>query len=350
MSQDNQEPEVPEIFKGFVTEAVNDGEITHQNGVVDKNDGPDWPQFTDVEQLNAEADNEEEDEDDVEDVSEENDGADDDDGVDVDDDEDTDDDEERETSRRRSRKKGAAARISELTKARRSAEERASELEARLEALERGEKPKAEKPAEVEIDTSDLKAPNPADYDFGEIDAKYMEEMAEYKAEIAFRKREAKAEAKRAEESALKAKEEAAAQLEQNFLDNVYEPGKTLFNDFEEVVIEGGKAGEYRLTPTLVSLISESESGAKIMYHFASNPDEASKVANMPVERQAAYFGRLEARFASSEEDAGKSRRAKPSRAPKPPIRQSRGSGAGKKTNPATTDFRSFENMVRAKG
>lgn len=351
MSQDNQQPEIPEEFKNFVTEAVSDGEVVYEQntGEPDKNGtGPDWEQFTETDDGDDD-DNPDDDDDDGDD------GADDDDGDDGEQDLEADDDdgEGEDKPKPKRRKKGARARIAEITAARRAAEDEAAALKAENEALKAGKEPaKKEEPAEkpIEPDVSDLKQPNAADFDFGELDAGYMEEMAEYKAEVAFRRREAKADAARTKAESAKAEKEAAATLEKNFLDNVVEPGKELFDDFDDVVIEGGKAGEYQLTHTLVSLISESDQGAKIMYHFASNPDEASKVAKLSVERQAAYFGRMEARFAPSQGDERKSRRAKPSQAPKPPRAKSRGAGAGKKDNAATTDFAAFERMVQAKG
>lgn len=354
MSQDNQQPEVPEEFKDFITEAVSDGEIVYEQNLDadERTKGRDWPQF-DENENNAEEDDEDDNAgSDDEDVADDDDGADDDTPKDDELEADTsDDDDEGEDKPKKRRKKGARARIAEITAARRAAEDEAASLKAENEALKAGKEPaKKEEPKPVEIDTSDLTEPNPADFDFGELDAGYMEKMAEHKAEIAFRRREAKAEADRKTASDKKAADDAAATLEKNFLDNVVEPGKELFDDFDDVVIEGGKAGEYQLTPTLVSLISESDAGAKIMYHFASNPDEASKVANLSVERQAAYFGRMEARFAPSQEDERKSRRAKPSKAPKPPRAKSRGAGAGKKDNAGTTDFAAFERMVNAKG
>jgi hypothetical protein len=372
MSKKPDAPEVPEEFKNFVTETAVDGVITSRQGSVDARKDPDWPQFVDFdaddEELTADDVEEIEEDDDTDDVDddEENsdaddednsddddsDDVDDDDDVDADDDDDADDDARKKEARKSKKRKSANARIAEITAARRQAEERAAALEAENEALKAGKTPEPkpeDPPEEIQPDLSDLVRPDPADdkYVFGEIDQQFLEDMAEYNAEKAFRKREAKAAAERKKAEATSAEAAAMERLEKNFVDNVVEPGKKEFDDFEDVVIEGGKAGNYRLTPTLVSLISESEAGAKIMYHFASNPEEGEKVAKMSVERQAAYFGRLEARF-SSEKDAGKTRRAEPSKAPKPGKRRARGSGKGHRTNPATTDFSAFEKMANS--
>ena len=367
-----EQAEVPEIFAGFVTETYEDGELVDSHGEIDARKDPDWPQFTendasdedegdDDDQDVSDDDNEDdvdEDEgeadDDDQDVSDDDDGDEDDDGDDGAADNDaSDDDADREKPKRR--KKSARQRIAELTARAKAAEERASAAEAAAlktnDDTDDAGDTRPERDTADEVDLSDLEKPDPAKYHFGEIDAKYMEDMATYNVEVAGRKREAKQAKVQAEKDAKAAQAAATAQLEKNFLDNVVTPGQDKFDDFDAVVIEGGKAGKYQLTPTLVSLISESEKGAEIMYHFASNPTEASKVANMSVERQAAYFGRMEARFdTSGNADAGKKSRAKPTKAPKPGRRRARGSGAGKRTNPATTDFKAFESMVRSKG
>lgn len=369
-----QANEVPEEFKGFVTETYKDGEMVESHGEIGARKDPDWPQFTEQTEDDDEQDEDNLTADDVEEIIEDDDDADDEDDADDDDSDDEDDDGEDESSndaadddeareeadRKSKRRKSVGKRIAEITAARRAAEEKAAALEAEIAALKAGkggddtdgndDTADTRPETDIQPDLSDLTKPDPADdkYMFGEIDAKFMEDMAEYNAEVAFRKREAKAEAKRAQETRQQQEQAALARLEKNFVDNVVEPGKKEFDDFEDVVIEGGKAGVYQLTPTLVSLISESEAGAKIMYHFASNPDEALKVANMSVERQAAYFGRMEARF-SSQEDAGKKRRAEPTRAPKPGKRRARGSGKGNRTNPATTDFAAFEKLANSR-
>ncbi len=341
-TQDNPQ-EAPDPFKDFITEAVSDGEVVFEQNQPDPADKPrDWDQF----------DNDGDDDDpaDTEDGDDADDDGDDEGADDIDNDASDDDDGDDEPKPKK-RRKGARARIAELTAARRQAEERATAAEEALKAKDTPAAKEDTKPdTPLEVDTSDLTLPKAIDFDFGELDAGYMEQMAEYKAEVAFRRREAKAEVSRAETAAETTRQEAAATLEKNFLDNVVNPGKDLYDDFDDVVIEGGKAGDYQLTPTLVNLIAESDAGAKIMYHFASNPEESEKVANMSVERQAAYFGRMEARYSPSDEDARKSRRTKASKAPKPPRAKSRGKGSGKKDNAATSDFSAFERMVNSKG
>jgi hypothetical protein len=357
MDDNDQNDDVPEIFKGFVTESYKDGALTKTVGEPqEKTTAHDFPQFLNSEDDDVDDNDADEGEDD--DAGDEND-ADDDDGDDNDDDSQSDDeeddaDDEREGKKPRKPKKSASRRIAELTAARRQAEEERDAALAKLAGKsddgEDDTKPKKDAKDDGP-DLTDLSKPDATKYDFGEIDDKYLADLAEYNAEVAARKVEHRRSKEAAAAKAENDEKAAVEKLEQNFLDNVVEPGQKLFDDFDKVVIEGGKAGKYRLTPTLVSLISESEHGAKIMYHFATHPDEAAKVAKMSVERQAAYFGRMEARQnPSDDEDAGKSRRAKPSKAPKPATRRPRGSGTGTRTNPATTDFSAFERMVNNKG
>lgn len=361
-----EQAEVPEIFETFITETSEDGVVVASRGEHNKRKDPDWPQFED--QAEPETDEGEEDDeltaDDVEEIDEDDDddgtdddnSDDDDDGADEPTDDATADDEDGEPDNPKPKKrKSAKARISEITAARRAAEERAQVAEAELAALKAAPAEADPEPEPAAADTdepdlSDLKRPDPADekYMFGEIDQLFLEDMAEYNAEKAFRKREHAAEKKRAAKEAEDAQTAEIARLEKNFVDNVVEPGKTKFDDFDDVVIEGGKAGNYQLTPTLVSLISESEHGAEIMYHYASNPEEASKVASQSVARQAAHFGALEARFSSEDAGEKKGKKTTPTKAPKPAKRKARGSGKGHRTNPATTDFAAFEKMVNS--
>jgi hypothetical protein len=224
-----------------------------------------------------------------------------------------------------------------------ASEARAASLEARIAALEAGNKPAlTQNPAPG----NDVGRPDPSKYQYGELDTKYISDLARFEARQemqAERDRDRKSNESRREQQAQTA--HAAAMAE--FVDK----GSEIFDDFDEVVMESAKAGEWELTPVVGELILESDLGPQIAYFLATNPKEASKIAKLSPARQAAWFGQKEAELSSGKADAGKGNAPafKPSKAP--PLLPNRGRGAGgaQPPSPATTDFAAFERMAMAK-
>ena len=238
--------------------------------------------------------------------------------------------------------KAASKRIGEVKKQSREAiaaeKQRAATLEARLLAALEGKPLTGEvKENKTDPDTE----PKAADFEYGELDARYIRALARF---------EARQEYKAGQDTQQKARQADAAALEaQKFEEQksaLEEAGSTKYDDFEEVVIESALNREWPLSDTLGKLAFKSEVGHDILYYLASNPKEAIRVNNLDPLSQAAYFGRLEARF-SSDKDANQQIQEQ-IRVPKAPapITNARGRGGNSQASPTTSDFKAFEALA----
>lgn len=223
----------------------------------------------------------------------------------------------------------------------------AAEERARLaeEAAARGEKPTARKAPDTKqaAPVTDNR-PNPEDFEFGEYDPKYQDAIVAWRVEDALNKREAKT----AEVTAAEARRtEEAARTER--WGGTIEKGAAKNADFEAKVLSGKG---WKLSKQMWEMAVDSDVGHDVLYHLASDPAESSRIFDLPLTRQAAEFGKLEARFAQPLDDKSKSA-AKDGAAgqmPKAPAPQTRVRGAGGqyKTDAGTKDFAAFEAMMKA--
>lgn len=277
------------------------------------------------------------------------------------------------------RKKDVNSRMGELTRLRREAERREEttrrerdDLRRRLEALERGEKPAAlTNDGKGGKNTSQDGKPDPTDakYQYGELDAKYIADLARYETLQAIAERE---EGKTKQQ---KSQQEAEAEAAFNEAKAAFEEaGLSQFDDFEEVVIATTDLpetdpGYWPLSQTMGELILDSDHGPAIAYQLASDPKEARKIFKLSAARQAAWFGVKEAEVSAgsaasskTKQDEGEgtppaeARRARQlpqprngqARESKAPLPLSKVAGAGGNRVPseATTDFAAFEAMA----
>lgn len=248
-------------------------------------------------------------------------------------------------------KKTYQERINELTRARHTAErvaaqerEARADLERRLAALERGL-------TETRDDTKTIDdgAPDPSKFEFGEMDPKYIAAVTEHtvrrtmRAEQAQREKDRQGEAARAE-AAKYAEKKSALEV----------AGAAKYDDFEDVVIgdmydKDTNPGGWPLSADLGKLILDSEQGPDIAYHLASNPKEAWRVFRQTPMEQAAYFGRLEAKFASTSVAKSKGQKdpaTKTTKAPPPLTKKAKGAGGKVSASADTTDFKQFEALA----
>lgn len=261
----------------------------------------------------------------------------------------------------RDRKSGSAKkRIAELTKARREAERRAADLERQLAERDQRSQQK-DAPAGEGEDDGDQKTdapqfevkdpatgkavaePDPSKYKYGEVDSQYLRDVVNYQTAYAHSKVQHDAEQTRQAQAA----EQHVQRLRESW-DKVQEDGLSRYDDFEETVLVAGDRGDFDLTQSTFEMAAESEFGADILYHLASNPKTASKVAKMNERDQARYLGRLEAAIETSRKggDKGKQKRKAPGAAPPPTGRTPRGKG-GRFVNPARSgNFADFEAAV----
>lgn len=247
-------------------------------------------------------------------------------------------------------------RIDELTRARRDAERERDELKRQLEAKAEPPAAKPETKGGDSKSTSDEKpaegekaAPKPEDFAFGELDPEYIAALVDYKAEQRFAKYEAERQAAAEQAEAERKAREEYSEFQQRFQKRAAE-GTEKYPDFQEKVIEGAQRGEWELSQELANLIVDSDVGADIVYHLASNPEEAARVARQSPLEQARFFGRMESKFSAEREaapsaSAGSPAPAKTPQAP-PPVPSARGASGRFEAPADTSDFAAFERRV----
>jgi hypothetical protein len=201
--------------------------------------------------------------------------------------------------------------------------------------------------------------PDPKDFEFGILDARYLRAAARFDAEQAIEAREAKN--KESQTTAQKA--EAMAKFAE--LKTVFEDtGSEKYADFDEIVMEGARNKEWELSDDLGALLFESEYGPDIAYTLASDPKLAHKIASMPVLKQAAWLGQEEAKLSAAPGAKAKTDDTDPKAAAKDksdasgapmvskaptPIARARGQGSASSVSGDTQDFAAFEAAAMAK-
>lgn len=212
-------------------------------------------------------------------------------------------------------------------------------LKAEIEALKAGKpltpEKEADKPEAVE-------GPNPEKYRYGELDPQYMTDLADHRANLivakhmeALRKDQEDAQRRSAADRETDQLREKAAKVQ--------EAGASKFSDFEDVVVEGAKAGNYELTKEMLETAMETSVGPEVLYHLAKNPEESRKVSEMNLTQMAMWFGRMEGKLTA----APKAPERKAPSAPDP-VAPARGSSGQFSTSPATEDFAAFERLAAA--
>lgn len=211
------------------------------------------------------------------------------------------------------------ARFSELTKQREQAradaqrEREAREaLEARLAALEQSQAPRR-------VQTEDQK-PTPDQF----TDAfEYAEALAEYSAEKALKERDKQDQERKAQEQQSKVVQAWTKRLE---------AAKAEIDDFDDMVA----SADVVVPNHIRDAILESDVGPQILYHLASNQDQAKTFNEMTVTQALRAIGKLEAKFEKAE--TGKPERSVvKSKAPAP-------------INPIKSSNASADNLLNSKG
>lgn len=248
-------------------------------------------------------------------------------------------------------KKSPQERINEITRARREAERRAEAAERERDDLKRRlqEPPKKEEPAPAKktaVEEVDPKAPKPEDFEFGELDPRYIRAIAGHEADRRFAElRKEDADARETRE--LEDRQEAAREQ----FETMIERGSKVHEDFYEKVVIGAENGQWPLSKELGELALASEVGNDVLYHLASNPREADQVFRSSPVEQARYFGRMEAKLSAERTAAPGKDTGKPApKLPKAPapIDTARGAGGQSNATADTEDFAAFE--ARASG
>lgn len=201
-------------------------------------------------------------------------------------------------------------RFSELTKARKAAEEKAAQERATREALE-ARLAALENQSAVQTPTGNLK-PRAEDFE----DAfKYAEALSEWSANEAVKRRDEEIKKQQEQE-----KQNAVLKTWQQKLDSV----KSELPDYEVMVA----SSSVQVNDAVRDAILESDVGPRILYELASDDDLAAKLTNASTASALKMIGKLEAKFEAKAEEPAKSKPvAVKSNAPAP-INPLRGTGS----------------------
>jgi hypothetical protein len=218
-------------------------------------------------------------------------------------------------------------RIDELTATAREAERRAAEAERLL-----GEATKSKEPVEAPAVDALGEEPDPADYEYGEADAKYIKDLTAY----TVRHEHAVIENRRALETEF-------TKIEEGYNARV-EAVAEKYPDFEDKVIKGAQGDNptWVATPVMALAMKSADVGPDVAYHLATNPGESQRIAALSPLEQAREMGRLEGKFAFAEKAAPAPTPKIPG-APTPPSTLTRGAGGKFRAAADTDDFAAFE-------
>lgn len=209
-------------------------------------------------------------------------------------------------------------RIDELTRARREAEREAEYWKIRANG---------DKPGATKVDPNAV----PVRSAFTD-DEKFLDALADHKVNQKLAERDQQS--KQQQESTAKVdtwnQKLAAARSE--------------ITDFDTVV----NTNETPVAAHVAELIMENDQGAKMLHHFAMNPDELAKLNDMTPAKAAFFIGKLESKFESAPEVSGSSKPVveKVSKAPPP---ASRNVGAGRATETPLADLPMEDYIARRK-
>lgn len=279
------------------------------------------------------------------------------------------------------RQQRKSERYDENFRARRAAERRAERVEAELTAMraELADIRSGKQPLTAKKDgatTSDeLVKPDHTDtakYQYGELDPKYLADLARFETLRAIR--DEKANQGKSQQTEADAE---AAEVFKERVEAFAEAGRDEFDDFDEVVTDTLELPKddpafWPVSRTMVELILESDHGRQVAYELASDPKEAKRIAKLSESRQAIWFGQQEAKISAGSaartqenpEQGGQNARGKPAQETKPEkgqsqVRESKapvplrtklnGSGGNRVPSSATTDFAAFESLANQK-
>lgn len=190
--------------------------------------------------------------------------------------------------------------------------------------------------------------PQPTDYQYGELDAAYIRDLAKYEArqEILAQQQQHQARTTTADQQRQQEAFKAKA-------DEFRDRGVDKYDDFEDVVFDNSVP----ISPIMAELAFDSDHGPDILYALAQDLKEAKRVSALSPARQAAWFGRKEAELSSEASDADEDEHGNPPQAtspktpqaPPPPQTRTRGSGGPQRVSADTSDFAAFERMASTK-
>jgi uncharacterized protein YfcZ (UPF0381/DUF406 family) len=248
------------------------------------------------------------------------------------------------------RQKKAVDRIRELNgRLRESERERERErgaFEARIAALENRGKGSTNGNGADNQDGPVKPDPNDtAKYPLGSLDDRYIDDMIDYAAE---KKANEKIDGllQRQEQTAQQRDAEKALTDLRAKADDVTAKGTEIHDDYEEVVVNAGLRGDYKLTQVTFEAAAEAEHGAQILYDLAADKKEAARVAALSPYQQLKFVADKNAEIAGK---APPPARKIPGRDQAPPANQPRGGSSRTEIRGDTDDLDNFEKVFYKK-
>ena len=238
-------------------------------------------------------------------------------------------------------------RIDELVHKARESDREAAEYKSRLDAvlkkLEEQEAPKATPPQvkSEEPSAEDLDDTGEPKYPLGEFDPNYLRDLARFtvQRETELAREELRREREEQEVS------KAQALLQEDWNAKLTEASENRYPDLKERaqnLIDVFKDIDQGVGEFLAAQIMGMDKGIDVLYHLATNPEEARKIVAAGPEKALLAFGRIEARYdLLAEEKTEKKLRV--SAAPPPPERLNKGTSVSKDVAPDTDDLDAFE-------
>lgn len=242
------------------------------------------------------------------------------------------------------KKRNTAAYVREVKRELREEKRARAALEQRLAALENGGLPKGNG-SDNSSDTSEA-APDPNDatkYPLGVLDDGYITDKIAFETNAGIaRALEGRLQTEREQAEAERVEQHMAGLREK--VDELTEIGSDLYDDFEEVVLNDGLAGKWKLTETTFTAAAEAENGAEILYALANDKKEALRVSQLSVTQQVKYVLEKDAEISGAKPKP----RTKP-RAETPPAETPRGRGASNPIRPDTDNLDDFRKIFYKK-
>lgn len=162
-------------------------------------------------------------------------------------------------------------------------QKRLQKLERKLERQQIEQETRARVQQEQQVQAPvDIPKPKESDY---EVYSDYLEALSDWKVDVKLRQREIE-QATRAQRESQKSAQEREAARQAELIEN----GESKFDDFEDVI----KADRNEYSRAAYLSMLESDIGAELLYHLATNPEEGKRIAALPAFAQAKEIGKLE--------------------------------------------------------
>jgi hypothetical protein len=162
----------------------------------------------------------------------------------------------------------------------------------------------------------------------------YLRSLGQWEGRQAARKVLSEREAKDRESQAQTEQQKAGKE----FRERMKESAKGL-EDFEDVLADATASPDAPVSRLSAEPIAHADNPAKILYHLAQNPEEAERIASLPLGKQAREIWKLDAQFGSAAGASATPPAARtPSKAPEPitPVGAKSSPALGTMPDPAT--------------